>query len=163
MFSEAMKGGGVAQVVRNAKELWVGLIYVAVGAVAIYLAQDLDMGKAGRMGPAYFPTVLSCLLIGIGMISLVRSCLRPGTPVGAFALRGLVLVTLSIVLFGVLVRGAGLAVALPVTVFVSSAASVKFRWKSTFLAATGITVFCVLVFLKGLGVPLPVLGPWFGF
>jgi hypothetical protein len=28
--------------------------------------------------------------------------------------------------------------------------------------AAGITVFCVLVFLKGLGVPLPVIGPWLG-
>jgi len=28
--------------------------------------------------------------------------------------------------------------------------------------AVGLTVFCVLVFLKGLGIPLPVLGPWLG-
>jgi hypothetical protein len=28
--------------------------------------------------------------------------------------------------------------------------------------AVGLTVFCVLVFLEGLGIPLPVLGPWLG-
>ena len=28
--------------------------------------------------------------------------------------------------------------------------------------AAGITVFCVVIFLKGLGVPLPILGSWFG-
>jgi hypothetical protein len=28
--------------------------------------------------------------------------------------------------------------------------------------AAGLTLFCVLVFLKGLGVPLPVIGEWFG-
>ena len=28
--------------------------------------------------------------------------------------------------------------------------------------AAGLTVFCVLVFLKGLGVPLPLIGRWFG-
>jgi hypothetical protein len=65
-------------------------------------------------------------------------------------------------LFGVLVRGAGLAVALPALVLVCSFASVKFRWRSTILMAAGITVFCVFVFLKGLGIPLPALGPWFG-
>lgn len=150
------------RIVRNPKELWIGIIYIAVGSVAVYLCQDLDMGRAGKMGPAYFPTLLSILLIGIGVVSLVRSFVKTGTPVGSFAVRGMVLITLAIVLFGVLVRGAGLAVALPVLVLVSSSASVKFRWKSTILMAAGITVFCVLVFLKGLGVPLPVLGPWFG-
>jgi putative tricarboxylic transport membrane protein len=147
---------------RNPKELWIGIIYVAVGSAALYLCQDLEMGRAGRMGPAYFPTILSTLLIGVGAISLVRSFLKAGTPVGKLAVRGLVLITLGIVLFGVLARGAGFAVALPVLVFVCSFASVKFRWRNTLFMAAGLTVFCVFVFLKGLGIPLPVLGPWFG-
>jgi len=148
--------------VRNPKELWVGLIYITFGAVAIYLCQDLDMGRAGKMGPAYFPTILSSLLIIIGVISLVRSFVRQGTPAGAFAFRGLILVTLAIILFGVLVRGAGLAVALPVLVLVSAYASTRFKWKSTIAMTVGITVFCVAVFQQALGVPLPILGPWFG-
>jgi hypothetical protein len=28
--------------------------------------------------------------------------------------------------------------------------------------AAGLTVFCVLVFLKGLGIPMPTIGHWFG-
>jgi putative tricarboxylic transport membrane protein len=28
--------------------------------------------------------------------------------------------------------------------------------------AVGLTIFCSLVFLKGLGIPLPIIGPWFG-
>jgi len=28
--------------------------------------------------------------------------------------------------------------------------------------AVGLTIFCVLVFIKGLGVPLPIIGLWFG-
>jgi hypothetical protein len=28
--------------------------------------------------------------------------------------------------------------------------------------AAGLTVFCVLVFIKGLGIPLPIIGPWLG-
>ena len=147
---------------RNPKEFWVGIIYVVIGSGALYLGRDLEMGRAGEMGPAYFPTILCVLLIGVGVISLARSFIRAGTPVGKLALRGMALVTLGIVLFGVLVRGAGLAVALPVLVLVCSYASVKFRWSTTILMAAGITVFCVFVFLKGLGIPLPVLGPWFG-
>jgi putative tricarboxylic transport membrane protein len=107
----------------------------------------------------YFPTILSILLAGVGVISLARSFIRAGTPIDSLALRGMALVTLSIVLFGVLARGAGLAVALVVLVLVST--SVKFNWKNTLLMAVGITIFCVFVFLKGLGIPLPVFGPWF--
>ena len=148
--------------VRNPKEFWIGVIYIFIGLSAFYLCRDLDMGKAGNMGPAYFPTILSVLLAGVGVISLIRSFIRTGTPIGTLAIRGMVLVALAIVLFGALVRGAGVAVALPVLVLVSAIASVKFRWKSAVLMAAGITVFCVFVFLKGLGVPLPVFGPWFG-
>jgi putative tricarboxylic transport membrane protein len=68
----------------------------------------------------------------------------------------------STLLFGLTVRGAGLAIALPVSVILSAAASSRFRWKPTLLMAVGLTLFCVLVFVKGLGVPLPVVGPWFG-
>jgi hypothetical protein len=25
-----------------------------------------------------------------------------------------------------------------------------------------LTAFCILIFLKGLGIPLPILGSWFG-
>jgi len=45
---------------------------------------------------------------------------------------------------------------------ISAHGSAKFRWGPTLAIAVGLTVFCTLVFVKGLGIPLPVLGPWFG-
>ena len=30
------------------------------------------------------------------------------------------------------------------------------------LIAAGLTIFCVFVFLKGLGIPLPIIGSWLG-
>jgi putative tricarboxylic transport membrane protein len=114
------------------------------------------------MGPAYFPTVLGSLLILIGIISLVRSFARSGAPIGGFAYKGVLLVVVSTLVFGLVVRGAGLAIALPVFVIMSAYASVHFRWGPTVALAAGLTVFCILVFVKGLGVPLPILGWWFG-
>ncbi len=146
----------------NPKDFWTGIIYIFFGTAAIIIARDYGMGTALKMGPAYFPMVLSGLLILIGIISLVRSFLKPGTPVGRYAFKGLLLVTASTVLFGLIVRGAGLVIALPLLVIISSYASSRFRWKYSLAVAAGLTVFCVLVFLKGLGVPLPILGSWFG-
>jgi len=123
---------------------------------------DYKIGTAVKMGPAYFPLALSFLLILIGLVSLVRSFITPGTPIGAITAKGLALVVVPTFLFGFLVRRAGLLVALPLLVIVSSFASREFRWGPTLALAAGMTVFCALVFLKGLGVPIPLLGSWFG-
>jgi hypothetical protein len=149
-------------VVKNPKEFWLGLIYIAIGAAAIYFGSDLSMGQAIKMGPAYFPIILSYLLITIGAVSLVRSFIRSGLPVGPFALKGLVLVIVAIALFGFVVRRAGFLIALPLLVIFGSYASKKFRWKSALVMAVVVTIFCILVFKQGLGVPLPILGSWFG-
>ena len=148
--------------IRSSKDFYAGLLYVFFGASAFVIARDYTMGTAFRMGPAYFPTVLSVLLIVIGVASVIRAFIVPGTPVGRMALSGLLWVTASVMMFGFLVHGAGLVVALPLLVVSSASASAKFRWRPTIAMAVGITIFCVLVFLKGLGIPLPVIGPWFG-
>jgi len=119
------------------------------------------MGSALKMGPAYFPTILSSLLIIIGVISLVRSFIQQGTPIGSFTFRGLLLVITATMLFGLIVRGAGMIVALPALVIISAYASIRFRWGESLVLAAGLTLFCILVFLKGLGVPLPIVGLWF--
>jgi Tripartite tricarboxylate transporter TctB family len=148
--------------IRSTKDFWAGLIYVCFGASAIVIGRDYPMGTAFKMGPAYFPTILGGLLLVIGTISVIRSFILSGTPITAFSLKGLGWVTGSVFLFGFLVRGAGLAVALPVLIILSAYASAKFRWRATLAMAVGLTIFCVLVFLKGLGIPLPVIGPWLG-
>ena len=147
--------------IRNTKDFWTGLIYIFFGSSAVLLARDYGMGTALRMGAGYFPTVLGALLTLIGIISLVRSFIKPGSPIGSLAFKGLLLVVGSTLVFGLIIRGAGLAIALPVLVIMSAYASVHFRWGLSLALAAGLTLFCVLVFLKGLGVPLPILGSWF--
>jgi putative tricarboxylic transport membrane protein len=148
--------------IRSTKDFWTGVLYVFFGASAVLIAREYGMGTALRMGPGYFPTVLGVLLALIGIISLVRSFIATGSPIGGLAFRGLLLVVGSTLMFGLIVRGAGLAIALPALVIMSAYASVRFRWGPSLALAAGLTLFCVLVFLKGLGVPLPILGSWFG-
>lgn len=152
----------MGSLVRGPKDFCAGLIYLAIGLSAIYMGRELPMGTSVKMGPAYFPAVLGWLLSFIGLISLIRSFVRKGEPVPAFAWRPLLLITGAAVVFGLLVRGAGLAIALPLFVIMTAFASVKFRWVPSLALAAGATVFCALVFVKGLGVPLPLIGRWFG-
>lgn len=149
--------------IRDPKDFWSGVIFVVFGLAAVIIGRDYSMGSAGRMGPAYFPTVLGGLLTVIGSIGIVRSMIKAGNPVGRFAIREIFLVMLSVVIFGILVRGAGLAIAVALVVMVSGYASLKFKVGPYLILAVGLAVFCVLVFVKGLGLPMPMFGPWLGF
>ena len=149
--------------IRDPKDFWSGVIFVIFGLAAVIIGRDYSMGSAGRMGPAYFPTVLGAILTLIGSIGIVRSMIKSGAPVGHFAIREIVLVLLSTALFGILVRGAGLAVSVVVLVMVAGYASVKFKVLPYVAVAVGLAVFSVLVFTIGLGLPMPMVGPWLGF
>ncbi|WLD99911.1 tripartite tricarboxylate transporter TctB family protein [Agrobacterium leguminum] len=148
--------------IRSEKDLGSGLLYLLLGSVGLAIALDYSFGTAGRMGPGYFPMVISGLLVSLGVVTLVRSLLVEGTPITAVNWKGLVLVTLAVCLFGVLLMGAGLPVALAVLILVSARASEKFALGAKAVAAMiGLVLFCSLVFVKGLGVPMPLFGAWF--
>jgi len=148
--------------IRGTKDFWSGLLYIFFGSTALLVGRDYGMGTALRMGPAYFPSLLGALLILIGAISVIRSFFVQGTPIGDFALKKLAFVVGSVILFGAIVRGVGLAIALPLLAIISARASSRFGWMPSIAIAAGLTVFCILVFLKGLGVPLPLIGSWLG-
>jgi putative tricarboxylic transport membrane protein len=149
--------------IRNPKDFWSGVMFVAVGALAVLVARDYPMGSALRMGPAYFPTVLGVLLTLVGAAAMVRGVTRPGAALGRFAWRDLLLILSSTILFGILIRGAGLIAAVATIVLVGAYASTRFRWGYALLLAFGMAAFCALLFIKALGLPIPMIGPWFGY
>ena len=148
--------------IRNPKDFWSGLLFLFVGGAAVLLAQKYPLGTAFKMGPGYFPTGLGGLLAVVGLLAVARSFSRPGTAIEPFHWRLLLIVTGSTVVFGLLVRGGGLSVAVPVLVVATAAASVYFRWRTALVLAAGLTVLSALLFVKGLGLPIPLIGPWFG-
>jgi hypothetical protein len=153
----------MASMIKNPKDFGTGLMYVAFGAAGVFIARDYGMGTASRMGPGYFPVVLSGLLLVFGAIALIRSFIRPGEPIGAFAWKATLFICGATALFGILLRPAGLIVALVALILVSAAGSAKFKfeWRAA-LALIVLIAFCALVFVKGLGVPMPLVGYWFG-
>lgn len=149
--------------VRHPKDFLSGLIFILAGAGFLFLAQDYRMGTAVRMGPGYFPTLLSSLLLVLGLAIALRALLRGnGERPTDFAWRGLIIILASCLLFGVLVRGTGMVVALPLLIILSALASVKFRVQTALIMAVVLTLFCIGVFLKALGLPIPLIGTWLG-
>jgi hypothetical protein len=107
--------------------------------------------------------VLGGLLSLVGLIGVIRSLLRAGEPVGKFYIREILLILVAVLLFGLLMRNAGLVPATLVLVLMSAYASPKFTWGASLLLAIGLALFAVVVFVKLLGLPMPILGPWLGF
>lgn len=147
--------------ISSPKDFWAGLIYIAIGAAAIWIGSAYRFGVAGRMGPGYFPFVLASGLVAVGVVSFVRSFVVPGGGIGKIAWKPLFVILLANLLFGFLLPRAGLVVALIALTLVSAAASREFRFEWRASLGLGVLVlFCALVFVKGLGVPMPIVGSW---
>jgi len=148
--------------IKGPQDFWIGVIFAASGLAGFAIARGYALGSAGRMGPGYFPTVISALLILFGLISIGRGFLKGSEPIGTFNLKALGLITAGVLLFAWLLPRAGAIVSLLVLLLLSAASSARFRlhWKPL-AGAVLVVVFCILVFVEGLGVPLPLLGDWF--
>ncbi len=149
--------------IKHHKDFWTGVIFVFFGLAAIIIGLDYPMGTAGRMGPAYFPSVLGGLLALVGLAGIIRSFFREEEErMGRFAFKEAFFVLFAVVLFAFTVRGAGLVVAVMLIMMVSAFASSKFKLASSLAVSVGMTIFAVVVFIKALGLPLAIFGPWFG-
>jgi hypothetical protein len=139
-----------------------GLLVVALGAGFLLFGRELEMGSSFRMGPGYFPTILSVLMMLLGAVMTVLAWRAPHQE-GAFGhvpWRGVVLVTGAVVLFGLTLRGLGLAPVLVLVVLLTAWASRYASWRASVPLAVGIAAFCTVLFIRGLGLPLPLIGPW---
>ena len=74
--------------------------------------------------------------------------------------RGALFLLGALVYFGATVRGLGLVLALFGTAFLSALASRHNAPLAALVIAAALTVACVVVFHYGLGVAVPLFGPW---
>src|SRR5687767_13671621 len=109
------------------KNFMSGLFFLGVGGLGIFMAQDYPMGTALRMGPGYFPIVLSGMLILFGIYCLVQGLLKPEKMPGNWSPRAFLILPISLVIFGQLMEHAGFIPALIALIFVSAFAGREFK------------------------------------
>ncbi len=134
-------------------------MFLGFGAFFVGWAQQYDLGSAARMGPAFFPTMLGAMLFLLGGIVLIEGLVveTPDGKIEPFNFRALILVLGSVVAFGMLLRPAGLLVALFVLVCVSSFGSHEFKLRDVLLLSVGMSLLVLGVFIYGLSMTIPVL------
>jgi len=150
--------------IRNQKDFWAGLMFIAFGIFFSGFGTRYTFGSAARMGPGYFPTVLGVILIGLGAI-VALTALSPKAEehkVDRFSWPTIFLILGSVVLFGALLNKLGLVICLAIVVIVSSYASHEFGWKATVINAVVLIVLCLVVFVYALKLQFPLWPTFFG-
>jgi hypothetical protein len=160
----------------NRNDLLCGAIFILIGAAFatnVWLT-ELSIGNAIRMGPGFFPLVLAGLLVLLGLGIIVSGVgvatpapLVPQQPVADTGLeaslgpwRGVVAILASPIIFGLSIQPLGLIPSLAAAVFVASFASRRVTLPFAVIMTATLTLFCYLVFVVGLRLPLRLFGPW---
>jgi putative tricarboxylic transport membrane protein len=155
------------------KDVWAGIVLIVSGAAAVFIARDYPFGTLLRMGPGFFPTVLGGLLVLFGIHVLAKGLRDQGVrPLASddrvelqagregsdpfeagWSPRAMIVLPLSLVLFGVLIDRAGLIPALAALIAGSAAAGKQFKLGEVVLLSAFLIAFSVAVFVWGLGRP----------
>ncbi len=138
---------------RNNKDFWSGVMFIGTGAAAMIAAWNYPFGTTPRMGPGCLPTVLGGILILFGIYVMVRGLRRNEKIQGNWSVRPLIILPLSLVLFGVLMQYLGFIPALVALVFGSAASSREFKLVEVLLVTVFLALLSVAVFIWGLGLP----------
>lgn len=141
--------------IKNAKDFWAGLMFIVFGLAFILVSRNYAMGSAVRMGPAYFPTMLGFLQLALGLVIFVRSFLSKveDGAVARLHMKPLFIILGSVILFAVLLKPAGLVIAICTLIIVSTFGGADFRLKEVLISTAILAIGSVVVFYYGLGLP----------
>jgi hypothetical protein len=144
--------------IKSEKDFWSGLLFVVLGVGFAWGATAYNFGSSARPGPAYFPFGLGVLTACLGGLILFKSLtieVEGGDRIGPWPIKQAAWIVGAVVIFGLALPKLGMALALPLLVGVGSLASGEFHLREVLLNALVLTVGCWLVFIKGLGLIIP--------
>lgn len=137
----------------NNKDFLAGLLMIVIGGIAFYMAMSYPFGSSLRMGPGYFPRVLSGVMIVFGLYVGIRG-LRTGEKVdGIWGWKPLTLISIAFVVFGWLMDRVGFVPSLVVLFFIAAYAGHEHKWIEVIILTIVMIVFAWAVFIYGLGMP----------
>ncbi len=147
------------------KEFWGGVLFAAIGlafAVIAFGAKPIGipgyaMGVPARMGPAFFPFYLGMILFVLGVAIAITGFRHTGPDehFPKFHWKPILFILGAVVMFGLILKAVGMLIAGILLVMVAGFGSATFSWKRSLLLAVILVIFCALVFVWGLKLPIP--------
>jgi uncharacterized membrane protein len=149
---------------RTNKDLWASVMYIGTGALGMWIARDYPFGSALRMGPGYFPTVLGGIMVVMGLYVLALGLRKDHEKIqGNWSIRALIVLPISMVVFGILMEEAGFIPAMLALIPISAAAGRDFKWVEVVPLTIGLTILCAAGFIFALGLPYPLIKGMWGY
>lgn len=144
------------------RDLGAGILFLAFGGAGMALSPGYQMGTGARMGPGYFPFLVSLCLVGIGALLCSRalSWAKKTGPGPSIKLRPVALVLGAVMFFALLLRPLGLLLSGFVLVVLSSMAHREWKPVQSLFTGAILVILVFLLFAYALGMLLPVW-PWF--
>lgn len=136
-------------------DLLTAALFIGIGVLGLFISRHLDFGSLGRMGPGFMPRIVCLLLIAVGLLVGIPALRRPALAIEAVRARPVIVITVAIVGFAYAVTHLGFVAASLWLIIAGSLADPGGRWGTVLLLAGGLTAFGALVFVKGLGVQVP--------
>ncbi len=130
-----------------------GLLFVAIGAAALAIGSRHQIGTAARMGPGYFPVLVSGILILLGTSQLIVGIVGKSPSYGKLHWRPLAIVTLAMVAFALLIESS-LLLACVAVVVIARLAQRPYRPIEVAILALSLAIASAGLFVYSHGLPL---------
>ena len=135
------------------RDFLAGMLFLLIGGIGFYVALSYSFGTLQRMGPGYFPRVLSGILIAFGVITFIRG-LRSGERVrGSWGWLPLLMLTIALLAFGFLMEHVGMIPALVVMFFAAAYAGKEARFLEVLALTVVMCIAATAIFIWGLKLP----------
>jgi uncharacterized membrane protein YidH (DUF202 family) len=153
--------------IRDARGFAAGLFCIAFGVAFALGARTHRVGTGSEMGPGYVPLILGVVLAILGLVIAAGAASRRAPNerwanlVPLTLLRPATAICAALAAAALTLERLGLVVAVPLVVVLAALGSRETRVLETAAQAVLLTLLCWLLFVKALGVRIPV-APWLG-
>jgi hypothetical protein len=143
------------------KNVLAGLMFIALGALGLWLSRHYPIGTALRMNTGYVPRLLCWILMGLGGIVLAQGLREKDNrrvPQSAplAQLWPVVVVTAALVAFALSIEQIGLVLSILLLIGIGSFAARGIKPWEVLVTAAGLIVLSWAIFVAGLGLTIPV-------
>ena len=142
---------------RISKDLLAGLLFVFLGGTALLISSGYRIGTVLKMGPGYFPVLISSVVLVLGLIIAGRAAFTGTTePLERIIpnFRPILSVLAAVVAFALLLPKLGLVLSIVALIVISRMARPEGGWGEFVLMVCVLTAIGVGVFAYGLKLPL---------
>lgn len=138
------------------QDMLAGLMFFAIGAIGAYQSLRFNIGTFGRMGPGFFPLVISVGLLATGLGTFVKALIAGSARVSFPTIRPLFFIIGSVFSFAWLVERWGLVVGITVLIVFARLAEPRFKPFQSALLVVGAVLVGIGLFVYGLRLPFRV-------